>query len=191
MDERGAHEPRPAYRRDKDVAGRGDPLDGRIADARGRSRWISGPELCERFRAQSVRFGTRVFTETVTKVDLSRRPFTVIVCPSVRIEIVPEYAEGGFAQRLAGLPAEARRGLGPGRRQRETAVAHHDRGHAVAYGFRETRRDLHPALVVLVEDRARLFAAVGSLITFAFLGCFLDRDFTSLPKRSAVSAIGT
>jgi thioredoxin reductase (NADPH) len=36
---------------------------------------ISGPDLCERFRAQSVRFGTRVLTETVTKVDLSRRPF--------------------------------------------------------------------------------------------------------------------
>jgi len=36
---------------------------------------ISGPELCERFRAQSVRFGTRVFTETVNQVDLSRRPF--------------------------------------------------------------------------------------------------------------------
>jgi len=36
---------------------------------------ISGPELCERFRAQSVRFGTRVFTETVTRLDLSRRPF--------------------------------------------------------------------------------------------------------------------
>jgi thioredoxin reductase (NADPH) len=36
---------------------------------------ISGPELTERFRAQSVRFGTRVFTETVIKVDLSRRPF--------------------------------------------------------------------------------------------------------------------
>ncbi|MDQ3368965.1 MAG: thioredoxin-disulfide reductase [Myxococcota bacterium] len=36
---------------------------------------IMGPELCERFRAQSVRFGTRVFTETITKVDLSRRPF--------------------------------------------------------------------------------------------------------------------
>ncbi|HTR49916.1 MAG TPA: thioredoxin-disulfide reductase [Kofleriaceae bacterium] len=36
---------------------------------------ISGPELCERFRAQSVRFGTRVFTETVSQVDLSRRPF--------------------------------------------------------------------------------------------------------------------
>jgi thioredoxin reductase (NADPH) len=36
---------------------------------------ISGPELTERFRAQSARFGTRIFTETVTQVDLSRRPF--------------------------------------------------------------------------------------------------------------------
>jgi thioredoxin reductase (NADPH) len=36
---------------------------------------ISGPDLCERFRAQSVRFGTRVFTETVSRVDLSQRPF--------------------------------------------------------------------------------------------------------------------
>ena len=36
---------------------------------------IMGPELCERFRAQSERFGTRIFTETVTKLDLSSRPF--------------------------------------------------------------------------------------------------------------------
>ena len=36
---------------------------------------IMGPELCERFRAQSVRFGTRIFTETITKIDLSKRPF--------------------------------------------------------------------------------------------------------------------
>ena len=36
---------------------------------------IQGPELTERFRAQSERFGTRIFTETVTKVDLSARPF--------------------------------------------------------------------------------------------------------------------
>jgi thioredoxin reductase (NADPH) len=36
---------------------------------------IMGPELCERFRAQSARFGTRIFTETITKVDLSARPF--------------------------------------------------------------------------------------------------------------------
>lgn len=36
---------------------------------------IMGPELCDRFRAQSARFGTVIHTETVTKVDLSKRPF--------------------------------------------------------------------------------------------------------------------
>ena len=36
---------------------------------------IQGPDLCERFRAQSARFGTRIFTETVTSIDLSKRPF--------------------------------------------------------------------------------------------------------------------
>ena len=36
---------------------------------------INGPELCDRFRAQSLRFDVRIFTETVTKLDLSKRPF--------------------------------------------------------------------------------------------------------------------
>ena len=36
---------------------------------------IGGPELTERFRAQSVRFGTRIFTETVNEIDLGKRPF--------------------------------------------------------------------------------------------------------------------
>ena len=36
---------------------------------------IMGPELCDRMRAQSARFGTRIFTETVNVVDLSKRPF--------------------------------------------------------------------------------------------------------------------
>ena len=36
---------------------------------------ITGPELTERFRAQSARFGTRIHTETITTIDLSRRPF--------------------------------------------------------------------------------------------------------------------
>jgi thioredoxin reductase (NADPH) len=36
---------------------------------------IMGPELCERFRAQSTRFGTRIYSETITELDLSKRPF--------------------------------------------------------------------------------------------------------------------
>jgi thioredoxin reductase (NADPH) len=36
---------------------------------------IMGPELTERFRAQSARFGTVIHTETVTTLDLSKRPF--------------------------------------------------------------------------------------------------------------------
>jgi thioredoxin reductase (NADPH) len=36
---------------------------------------VLGPELMDKFREQSVRFGTQVITETVSKIDLSRRPF--------------------------------------------------------------------------------------------------------------------
>ena len=38
---------------------------------------ITGPELMEHFRKQSLRFGTRIMTEDVTAVTLSQRPFTV------------------------------------------------------------------------------------------------------------------
>lgn len=36
---------------------------------------ILGPELMDKFREQSVRFGTNVITETISKIDLSKRPF--------------------------------------------------------------------------------------------------------------------
>ncbi|MEM6955454.1 MAG: thioredoxin-disulfide reductase [Myxococcota bacterium] len=36
---------------------------------------IMGPELMDRMRAQSVRFGTEIITETVNTVDFSQRPF--------------------------------------------------------------------------------------------------------------------
>ncbi|KAJ6332699.1 hypothetical protein OIU77_008703 [Salix suchowensis] len=39
---------------------------------------IMGGELTEKFRAQSARFGTQIFTETVTKVDFSRAPFEIV-----------------------------------------------------------------------------------------------------------------
>ena len=34
-----------------------------------------GPDLMERFRAQSARFETNIITETVSRLDLSQRPF--------------------------------------------------------------------------------------------------------------------
>ncbi|TAL51014.1 thioredoxin-disulfide reductase, partial [Patescibacteria group bacterium] len=38
---------------------------------------LLGPELMEKFKAQAVRFGTRIISEDVTAVDLSQRPFTI------------------------------------------------------------------------------------------------------------------
>lgn len=38
---------------------------------------ITGPELVDNFRKQALRFGTTVFTEDVTDIDLSKRPFHV------------------------------------------------------------------------------------------------------------------
>ncbi|MBC7174523.1 MAG: FAD-dependent oxidoreductase, partial [Polyangiaceae bacterium] len=61
---------------------------------------IMGPELCDRFRAQSVRFGTEIITETVHTIDLSKRPFYV------RSDSAEVYAEavilatGATARRL-------------------------------------------------------------------------------------------
>lgn len=39
---------------------------------------ILGAELTTKFREQSERFGTRIYSETVNSVDLSKRPFRVV-----------------------------------------------------------------------------------------------------------------
>ncbi|WMU93224.1 thioredoxin reductase [Microcystis phage MaAM05] len=39
---------------------------------------IMGPELMEKFQAQAERFGTKVVYDTVTEVEFSKRPFTVV-----------------------------------------------------------------------------------------------------------------
>ena len=38
---------------------------------------ITGPELMDRFKAQSLRFGTRIISEDAVRVDFSRRPFRI------------------------------------------------------------------------------------------------------------------
>ena len=36
---------------------------------------VRGPEMMDKFRAQSIRFGTTIITETISRIDLSQRPF--------------------------------------------------------------------------------------------------------------------
>jgi thioredoxin reductase (NADPH) len=61
---------------------------------------IDGTKLMDQMRAQSERFGTRIFTETVDKVDLSKRPFKVITAErEVRAQTII-LATGATAKRL-------------------------------------------------------------------------------------------
>ncbi len=66
---------------------------------------ISGPEMMERFRQQSVRFGTRIEPRTVSAVDLSRRPFSVRAESDAWQTRALIIATGAMAKWL-GLPSE-------------------------------------------------------------------------------------
>ncbi len=66
---------------------------------------VDGQELMAAFRKQSVRFGTRIFTEDVTKVDLSKRPFSVSSSGRTVQTHALIIATGATAKRLH-LPGE-------------------------------------------------------------------------------------
>ena len=68
---------------------------------------IQGPELMAAFRTQSLRFGTRVFTEDVTAVQLAARPFTVASAERTLTTRALIIATGATARRLH-LPGERR-----------------------------------------------------------------------------------
>lgn len=61
---------------------------------------IMGHEICDKFRAQSVRFGTKIFSETVSKVDMSSRPFRVSTDERDVIADTLIIATGAVARRL-------------------------------------------------------------------------------------------
>jgi thioredoxin reductase (NADPH) len=66
---------------------------------------IDGTKLTEHFRAQSLRYGTRIVTETVERIDLSRRPFRLqTISHEVQAHTVI-IATGATARRLA-VPGE-------------------------------------------------------------------------------------
>ena len=66
---------------------------------------INGPEMMDLFRQQSLRFGARIVTETVEKVDLSRRPFRVTASSGETLAETLIVATGATARRL-GIPGE-------------------------------------------------------------------------------------
>jgi thioredoxin reductase (NADPH) len=61
---------------------------------------IDGTALMDRFRAQSMRFGTRIYTETVEKVELGARPFRVFTSEREMWARALIVATGATAKRL-------------------------------------------------------------------------------------------
>jgi thioredoxin reductase (NADPH) len=61
---------------------------------------IEGPALMDNMRAQSLRFGTRIQTETVDAVDLSQRPFRLTVGSDTYLAQTLIIATGATAKRL-------------------------------------------------------------------------------------------
>ena len=73
---------------------------------------IIGPDLMGRMRAQAERFGTEIITRQVTRVDLSRRPFSLWVGDPDRAQ--PDYAahalvvSTGARSLMLGIESEVR-----------------------------------------------------------------------------------
>ena len=69
---------------------------------------IMGPQLIQDMRAQAERFGTAFQTADVTKVDLSRRPFTVTINEEETIQARSLIISTGASANLLGLDSESR-----------------------------------------------------------------------------------
>ena len=66
---------------------------------------LGGPELMERMRAQALHCGTRIETETVSSVDLTKRPFRVTADSGEYLAQTLILATGATAKRMA-IPGE-------------------------------------------------------------------------------------
>jgi thioredoxin reductase (NADPH) len=67
---------------------------------------ISGPELMSRMRAQSLKHGTRIETQTVERVDLSAKPFRVITDGGLDLQARALIIATGATARRMNIPGE-------------------------------------------------------------------------------------
>jgi thioredoxin reductase (NADPH) len=67
---------------------------------------VTGPELMELMRQQSVNFGTRIVTDDIVKVDLQCRPFAVESREGKRFETHTLIMATGARANYLGLPSE-------------------------------------------------------------------------------------
>ena len=67
---------------------------------------ISGPELMELMRQQAVNFGTRIITDDIAKVDLSKRPFKLTTLEGQEIVAKSVIVATGARANYLGLPSE-------------------------------------------------------------------------------------
>lgn len=72
----------------------------------GFEKGIQGPELMEVCTKQAERFGTRFMNATVTKVDLSKRPFTITMDDGKTLQTKTLIASTGATAKYLGLPEE-------------------------------------------------------------------------------------
>jgi thioredoxin reductase (NADPH) len=77
-----------------------------MADHRGHG--VSGPELMELMRQQATNFGTRVVTDDVVDIDLSKHPFRMKTLEGQEIESLSVIVATGARANYLGLPSEDR-----------------------------------------------------------------------------------
>ncbi len=77
-----------------------------MADHRGHG--VSGPELMELMRQQAVNFGTRIVTDDVVSVDLSKHPFRLNLLGGSPVEALSVIVATGARANYLGIPSEER-----------------------------------------------------------------------------------
>jgi thioredoxin reductase (NADPH) len=67
---------------------------------------IMGPDLMKQMRSQAERFGTEFLRGDVTRVDLSKPPYTIFVEDQETVETRTLIISSGATARLLGIPSE-------------------------------------------------------------------------------------